>query len=166
MAIVCGELFGMKNWAAQIVVAAGALLFLAVAGNNRAQQLPIGHATDFTSLAYFEPPDDQKVQMKLSGAEASPLPGGLLDVKQLQVEMFNRTNASPVVVVHAPQCTYAPLDGVANSPGHLELMALDGKFHTEGDGFLWRQTEQTLTISNRVHTTIAVDIFSNQKTAL
>jgi hypothetical protein len=156
----------MKSWATHIIFAAGALMFLVVAASNRAQQLPIGHATDFTSLAYFEPPDDQKVQMKLSGAEASPLPGGLLDVKQLQVEMFNRTNASPVMVVHAPQCTYAPLDGVANSAGHLELVALDGKFHTEGDGFLWRQTEQTLVISNKVHTTIAVDIFSDKKTGL
>lgn len=141
-------------------------IFLIAAAKNRAQQLPIGHATDFSSVSYFEPPDDQKVQMRLSGAEASPLPGGLLDVKQLQVEMFNRTNANAVMVVKAPQCTYAPLAGVASSPGQLELLAVDGKLHVTGEGFLWRQAESSLVISNHVRTTIAVDIFADKKTAL
>jgi hypothetical protein len=58
------------------------------------------------------------------------------------------------LVVRAPQCTYAPMDGVANSAGHLELESGDGKFHVEGEGFLWRQNTAALTISNRVHTVI------------
>jgi len=129
----------------KLLLAALALLF-AVIGSDRAQQLPVGHATDFTSNQYFEPPHEQQVKMKLSGAEALPLPGGLL-------ETFG-VDGKTELVVRAPQCTYAPLDGVANSAGHLELESGDGKFHVEGEGFLWRQNTAALTISNRVHTVI------------
>jgi len=129
------------------------VVLFALANSDRAQQLPVGHATDFTSNQYFEPPHEQQVKMKLSGAEALPLPGGLLDVRQLRVETFG-VDGKTELVVRAPQCTYAPLDGVANSAGHLELESGDGKFHVEGEGFLWRQNTAALTISNRVHTVI------------
>jgi hypothetical protein len=43
---------------------------------------------------------------------------------------------------------------MANSPGHLQLQAGDGKFHVEGEGFLWRQNDSFLTISNNVRTVI------------
>jgi hypothetical protein len=150
----------MKSGILKYLVA-GAVIFLA-AGSDRAQTPPAGHATDFTSESYFEPPHEQQVKMRLSGAEASPLPGGLLEVKQLRVETFN-TSGKSEAVVRAPLCTYAPLDGVASSAGHLELQTGDGKLHVEGDGFLWRQNESVLTISNHVVTTIAADIFSEKK---
>jgi len=126
---------------------------ICAAMNNPAQQLPVGHATDFTSSQYFEPPHEQQVKMRLSGAEALPLPGGLLDVRQLRVETFG-LDGKTQVVVRAPQCSYAPLDGVANSAGHMDLQSGDGKIHVEGDGFLWRQTTSALTISNHVRTLI------------
>jgi hypothetical protein len=143
----------MRFNAASIWLAAGAAVFLAAGLSDRAQQLPVGHATDFTTVSYFEPPHDQQVKMKLTGAEAQPLPGGLLDVKQLRVETFG-LDGKTQVVVRAPQCTYAPLDGVANSAGHMELQSGDGKFHVQGEGFLWRQTVSSLTISNHVQTVI------------
>jgi hypothetical protein len=104
---------------------------------------------------YFEPPHDQQVKMRLSGAQASPLPGGLLDVKKLKVEVFN-TNGAPQLQALAPQCTYAPLDGVASSAGRLELRSGDGQFRVTGDGFLflWRQSQSTLVISNHVQSVI------------
>ena len=138
------------------------IFFLATADVGLAQTLPVGHARDFTTESFFEPPHEQQVKMRLSGAEASPLPGGLLEVKQLRVETFN-TSGKSEAVVRAPLCTYAPLDGVASSAGHLELQTGDGKLHVEGDGFLWRQNESVLTISNHVVTTIAADIFSEKK---
>jgi hypothetical protein len=131
-----------------------AVLFLALALvlDGHAQPVPSGHATDFKSDTYFEPPNGQKVKMTLSGAEASPLPGGLLDVKQLEIQTFN-LDGKTEMVLRAPQCTYA-LDGVAHSAGHLELQSGDGKIRIEGDGFLWRQADNSLTISNNVHTVI------------
>jgi len=36
----------------------------------------------------------------------------------------------------------------------LRLETGDGQSHVEGDGFLWRQTNQLLTISNNVQSVI------------
>lgn len=127
------------------------VLGMALAGI--AQQVPVGHATDFVSSTYFEPPNEQRVKLKLSGAEALPLPGGLQDIRQLKIETFDVTGKTEMVV-RAPQCNYALLDGVANSAGHMELQTGDGRFRIEGDGFLWRQNDQLLIISNNVHTVI------------
>ena len=160
MAAVFEALFRMKSGMQKCFFAVLAAFWLYAAAPARAQleSLPMlgatnGYATNITSVVYFEPPHEQQVKMKLSGAEALPLPGGLLDVRQLRVETFG-VDGKTELVVRAPQCTYAPLDGVANSAGHLELESGDGKFHVEGEGFLWRQNTAALTISNRVHTVI------------
>jgi len=129
------------------------VLFLALTAGNHAQQIPNGHATDFTSNTYFEPPNAQKVKVKLSGAEASQLPGDLLDVKQLKIETFN-VDGKLEMIVRAPQCYYTVMAGEANSAGHIEMQTGDGKIHIEGDGFLWRQDDNSLTISNNVRTTL------------
>ena len=89
----------------------------------------------------------------MSGAEALPQPGGLLLIKQLKLEMFN-PDGKLEWVVEAPECIYDTFKGVANSPGHLEVRTGDGKIRTDGDGFLWRQSEQKLNISNNVCTVI------------
>jgi lipopolysaccharide export system protein LptA len=65
------------------------------------------------------------------------------------------TNGQPQVVVSAPECIYDLSDHLANSPGKLFLRNGDGKIHIEGEGFLWRQAESFLTISNDVKTLIA-----------
>jgi len=150
----------MNRRLAIIHLAAGvAWLSIAVAP-GQVQPLPAGHATDlkhatdFTSDSYFEPPHEQQVKFRLSGAEALPLPGGLLDVKKMQIETFS-VNGKLEMVVSAPQCTLAPMEGGwAKSAGHLELRSGDGRFRVDGDGFLWRQNESSLTISNRVRTVI------------
>ena len=136
---------------------AAMFLFIATA-SNRAQPSIIGHASNFTSNMYFEAPNERQVKMRLSGAEALPLPGGLLDVRQLKIEKFNATGKLEATVL-APQCTLAPLDGVASSAGPLELVTGDGKFRVTGEGFLWRQEGSSLTISNNVHTVIQIGNF-------
>ena len=153
MATLRESLFRMSRLAAKQILAAGAVFFFIAAGHGQMQSLPIGGATDFTSDAYFDAPYEQQVKVRLTGAQAAPLPGGLLDVKKLKVEMFN-PGGRLEMVVRAPQCSYAPLDGVARSAGHLELQSGDGKFRVEGEGFLWRQNDSLLTISNRVRTVI------------
>jgi hypothetical protein len=57
-------------------------------------------------------------------------------------------------VVEAPECLYAPLDGVASSAGHLRLTLGEDKIRIEGDGFFWRQSDNSLAISNNVYTVI------------
>jgi hypothetical protein len=123
------------------------------AGVIHAQQNGAGHASDFASVEYFGAPHQQQMKSRLSGAEAQPLAGGLLVIKQLKLETFN-TNGSPATVVEAPECVYDTLKGEASSPGHLQLRTFDGIFRVEGDGFLWRQGDHLLTISNQVRTVI------------
>jgi hypothetical protein len=125
-----------------------AVLFFA-AMENRAQQTPGG----FTSVEYFPQPNQMRMKTRLAGAETQPLPGGLLVIKQLKLETFT-TNGSPQAVVEAPECVYDTVHNTASSAGHLRLQSGDGKIRTEGDGFLWRQDDSFLTISNHVHTVI------------
>ena len=142
----------MKPGMAKLYLAAVAAALVLAAVDNHAQQIPAAHAKDFTSHTYFEPPHEQQVKMKLSGAEAVPLAGFMWDVKQLHIETFDESGKLEMVV-RAPQCSYA-LGGVASSPGRLELQAGDGKFRVSGVGFLWRQTESLLIISNDVHSVV------------
>jgi hypothetical protein len=147
----------MKIGAATFCWLAGAMLLLlappAVRAQQPAQKLPTGHGRDFTTESYFEAPHEQQVKLRLSGAEVTSLPGSLQDIRLMRIETF-REDGTLEMTVRAPQCTFAPFDGVANSAGRLELETGDGKFHVEGEGFLWRQNDQFLTISNRVRTVI------------
>ena len=104
---------------------AGAALSFAVAAGVRAQQT--GHATDFTTTEYFEPPHQQQVKSILSGAEAQPQPGGLLIIKQLQLRTFD-LDGKPEMIVTAPECIYDTMGGTASSGGPLQLQTGDGKF--------------------------------------
>jgi hypothetical protein len=107
-----------------------------------------GNATDFTSEEYYPPPDESQVKLQLSGAQANPLPGGLLVIKQFKLQMFN-TNGETQVTVNAPECTYDTVHGLAYSPGPLSLQNGDGKIHMQGTGFLWRQADSFLIVSNQ-----------------
>ena len=102
---------------------------------------------------YFDPPYEQQIKFRLSGAEMTPLPGTLFDVKKLIVQQFS-VDGKLQAVVEAPQCNYAQLDNVASSAGPLDLKLDGGRIHVQGEGFLWRQTEQSLIISNQVRTVI------------
>ena len=141
---------------------AGAGLLFAVAPGVRAQQNGVQHANNFTTTEYYEPPHQQQIKSILSGAEALPQPGGLLIIKQLKLKVFN-PNGKLEWVVNAPECVYDTFKGVANSPGHLEVRTGDGKFRVEGEGFLWRQTNSFLTISNNVRTVIENGAITNTK---
>jgi hypothetical protein len=121
--------------------------------SGHAQESTTGHANDFSSVEYNNPPHQLLMKSRLSGAEAQPLASGLLVIKQVKWETFD-SNGVPEMIVKAPECVYDTVHGQANSPGHLWLETADGSSHVEGDGFLWRQTDSFLTISNNVQTVI------------
>ncbi|MGH7993809.1 MAG: hypothetical protein ACREDQ_09855 [Limisphaerales bacterium] len=130
---------------------AGVLLFFAAA-ESRAQSNVVGHASDFTSVEYYPAPNQQQMKSRLSGAEAQPLPGGLLAIKQLKLETFGLDGKSEIVV-NAPECVYDQLSGTASSAGRLQVQ-YQGKIRVAGEGFLWRQGDSFLTISNRISTVL------------
>ena len=113
----------------------------------------MGHASDFTSVEYYPAPNQQQMKSRLSGAEAQPLAGGLLAIKQLKLETFGPDGKSEIVV-NAPECVYDQLSGTASSAGRLQVQYEEGKIRVEGEGFLWRQSDSFLTISNRVSTVL------------
>ncbi|MGA2685329.1 MAG: hypothetical protein ABSF51_09780 [Verrucomicrobiota bacterium] len=119
----------------------------------RAQSNTMSHASDFMSVEYYPAPNQQQMRSRLSGAEAQPLPGGLLAIKELKLETFG-LDGQPEIVVNAPECTYDQLNGTASSPGRLQVQYQEGKIRVEGEGFLWRQSDSFLTISNRVSTVL------------
>jgi hypothetical protein len=152
METVRDGLFGMKNQLNKVVLILSGFLalgFFVV----RAQQPAKGHANDFSSVEYFEPPHQTLMKTRLSGAEAQPQTDGLLLIHQLKLETFD-SNGVPGLIVKAPHCIYDTMHGLASSAGHLRLETADGSSHVEGDGFLWRQTNSFLTISNNVQTVI------------
>ena len=134
------------------LLAVGMILFFAV-GNGRTQQGGVRRASDFTSVEYFEPPHQQQIRSRLSGAEAQPASGGRLVIKQLKLETFDARGQTEMIV-NAPECIYDTFNRTASSAGHLQAQTGDGRFRVEGDGFLWRQNDSFLTISNNVHTAI------------
>lgn len=143
----------MKIKGAQWILIAGAILFFAAVPNGRAQQNGVQRASDFTSVEYFEPPHERQMKSRLSGMEAQPLAGGLLVIKQFKLETF-AVDGKPELIMEAPNCTYDTAHATASSPGPLQVRTGDGKFRVAGDGFLWRQTNSSLTISNNVRSVI------------
>lgn len=136
-----------------ILLASAAAMAWAVP-DSRAQQLPIaGGATDFNSVEYYGAPHQQDIKRLFSGAEAEPLPGGLLLVKGVKIEMFD-LKGKLQYVAEAPECVYDPVNVVANSPGEVHVRTGNGSLKIDGEGFMWRQDDSVFTISNQVKTVI------------
>ncbi|HEX4350662.1 MAG TPA: hypothetical protein VH251_09745 [Verrucomicrobiae bacterium] len=159
MAAISEALRSMISGAKKAFFAAAGLSLLLPAG-AQAQLLPVnsgstmGSGTNLSTVMYFEPPNDQHIEMRMSGSEMSPLPGvALYDVKNLKIEKY-QLDGKLEAVAKTPECTYAPLDGLASSAGHLDLLLGDGKIHLQGEGFLWQRDDQLLIVSNHVQTVI------------
>lgn len=148
----------MKFRAVILTAVAGGALWLRAA-DDRAAGLPASvkdiRATEFTSEQYYDAPNETQVKLRFSGASVAPLPGGLQEISQVRIEYFG-TNGLTRMLAQTPKCELAPFDGVASSPGKLEIRSGDGRFSVEGEGFLLRQNEMTLTISNHVHTVLKI----------
>jgi hypothetical protein len=144
------------KWSSAVVVLSVVAAVSIFSAGGLAQPGIMSHAKDFASVEYFPAPLQRQVKSRLSGTEAQPMPGGLLVIKQLKLETFN-TNGSPQSVVEAPECTYDMEHYTASSAGHLRLRSGDGRISIEGDGFLWRQDDSFITISNHVHSVIETE---------
>jgi hypothetical protein len=130
-----------------------AILFSAAVVSGRAQVPLGGTATDFNTVEYFEVPHQQQVKTRLSGAQAQPLSGGLLLIKQLKLEMFDEDGKTQFIA-RAPECIYDPVHGQASSPGEVHLRTGNGELTIDGEGFLWQQNISFFIISNQVQTLI------------
>ena len=106
----------MSRDAVKFSLALGVMVVFLAGAADQPQKLPVGHATDFTSESYFEPPHEQQIKLRMSGSEALPLPGGWQDIRDLKIETFE-VSGKAGMIVRAPQCNYSLFDRVANSAG-------------------------------------------------
>ncbi len=143
----------MKTALKRLAAALAVFLSFTAVGIGAPSGATLGNASHFSSAEYFEAPHQQQIKTQLSGAEATPQAGGLIAIKQLQIERFGE-NGRLEMVVNAPDCIYDTMKGTASSPGPLKLQTGDGNYRVTGEGFLWRQNDSSLTISNNVRTVI------------
>jgi len=134
-----------------LLVLAGALGICTLA--LRAQPVPFGRIRNFSVPEYYAPPNQNQVKSLISGAEAEPQPESRFLIKELKAETF-RENGEPSIVISAPECIYDSPKREASSAGRLQMQSSDDRLFLEGEGFLWRQDDSTLIISNRGHTMI------------
>lgn len=127
--------------------------FVLIAGVTIAQQVPMGRFTDFSLPEFYEPPNETQMKSLVQGAEAMPQAEGRILIKQLKLQTFREDGAAEIIL-EARDCVYDPAARQADSDGPLAVRTADQQFYLEGTGFLWKQTNSSLTISNRVHTVI------------
>ena len=89
----------------------------------------------------------------LEGSGAERQPDGRVLVTNAKRQTF-LVNGDVELTVEAPQCLYDPAMRTISSSGPLLAKSGDGKFSIEGEGFLARQTNSILVVSNRVHTVL------------
>jgi len=113
----------------------------------------MGQIKDFSLPEYYDVPHEKQMKSLLQGEEAQPLGEGRVLIKQLRLETFREDGTGEFILL-ARDCLYDSKTRSATSPGPLQMKTVDGRFFTEGKGFLWQENESRLTISNQVHTII------------
>ena len=126
-----------------------AILLIAAAKPATTREPAATRVKDFSVPQYDDPPNETRMKSLLTGAEAEPQRGGLIQIKTLKLLTFD-DNGAREMIVQAPHCTFDPTQRSVSSPGRLQVESADGKFYLEGQGFCWQQTNSVLIISNRV----------------
>lgn len=148
----------MKLWRRarrrRLVLATGMGLSLLAGGLAPAAEPPVLPGVvlkDFVWPDYYPPPRDKQLRFRLQAAEATPAEGAWVRVRQVTLERFSPQGQNELRV-RADDCQFHTGTEEAHSPGPLELELQTGRLRLEGVGFLWRQSNAWLVVSNRVRT--------------
>jgi hypothetical protein len=106
-----------------------------------------GEASDFSAVQYF--PNSQQIQTRTSGSSGSQISDTVYLIKNFKLESFAKDGQLSWVAT-APECQLNQANNQANSSSHLVVISGNGKSRLEGDGFLWRQDNSLLSISNHL----------------
>jgi hypothetical protein len=147
-----------------VFAATAVLLFLSSAAPSIfAQAGRIVRAKDFKHAEFYEKTGADRGQTNqlrglILGVEADFLSSDLVAFKQMRLESYDpqgRTN----LVAQAPHCWFDQRKRIASSPGRLEVRGAEDRLFIEGnEGFLFRMTNSSLVLSNRVRTVIRQDL--------
>ncbi len=112
----------------------------------------------------YGPPHETQIKSVLEGGMALPLTGGMILFSNgVILRHFSETNTLQMVV-RASQCLYDSTNHLFGSAGPIQMQTADGRFTIEGEGFYVQQTNSSLVISNKVHTTILGELLQAQPT--
>ena len=121
-----------------------------------AQVPSLGTATakDFRNEIFYPPPNLNQVKSVIKGGQGRQLTNNLIALTLgVGMETF-RTNGQRELRLEATECIYDTKARVAFSPGTIKAESGDGKYTIAGEGFLWRQSDNSFVVSNRVHSTV------------
>lgn len=119
-------------------------------------QVTVGTVEGFDASEYHPAPDNTQVRWRITGAKAEPQERASVLLTDMKLRVFGK-RGEPELSVDTPQCLYDSAKRFASSPGRLKVEVNEGRFVIEGEGFLWRQTQETnwtLIISNQVAATV------------
>lgn len=121
-----------------------------------AQNISFGTPKNFSIPDYYAGSNQKRSVM--TGAQAIPQSATQVLIKGLHIETYDKAGATNLIV-EAPECQFDYGSKNAWSSGPLKVRDAQGRFTLEGqNGFLWRQTNSYLNVSNKVRTTIRKDM--------
>jgi lipopolysaccharide export system protein LptA len=112
---------------------------------------------------YYGPPNQTRMKSLLAWTRGQPLTNGLWLITEPDLQTFS-VQGERTLGVQAPQCIVDRRGGAVrtvSSSGPMQAQLAGGKFSISGAGFLWRQTNSDLFISNDVHTVLHPDLLAS-----
>ncbi len=139
----------------------GALIIVSVFFKQSSQVQAQASSKGFRVAEPHEPPYQNQIKYVLTGAEGLQLKDGKVLLKQVKMETFTKTGERESIA-SAPECIVDTIKKALNSAGPVQMQTADGKFLLQGEGFLLRQTNLSMVISNKVQTTLHNDLLAAQ----
>jgi hypothetical protein len=125
-----------------------------------AQNISFGSPKNFSIPDYFA--GSNKKRSVMTGAQAIPQSASQVLIKGLHIETYDKAGVTNLIV-EAPECQFDYSSKNAWSAGPLQVRDALGRFTLTNDaGFLWKQTNSYLSVSNKVRATIRKDMLKLQ----
>ncbi|HTA31542.1 MAG TPA: hypothetical protein VK731_13705 [Candidatus Cybelea sp.] len=117
-------------------------------------QGPQNYSTRMTTQRlYYDPPNQDKVKMELSGETITNSDAGAL-ITGAKMRSYSVAGGPPQLTAETASCVFDVSTFKISSTNLLQARTGDDNFYVEGVGFLWQKATPDLTLSNRVHTII------------
>ena len=113
-----------------------------------------GSSRGVTTIPEYDRLDPNKIRavIRLRGATAKLT--GQVPVEEFHREVYS-TDGRTNLLISATNCVFDVRNHAAFSSDRVRVVSGDGRLIIEGLGFIWRQTNNTLVISNQVHTRVS-----------
>lgn len=96
---------------------------------------------------------NNKKRSVLYGEEAIHTGNRVYRIKDLKIETY-QADEKPMWIVRSPLCFFDYNTRIAYSSNELKAVSVDNQYEINGIGFLWRQSDSSIIISNNVLTRI------------